>query len=107
MPKKRRGIIKILIYIKDEKSNFWLYCHSNVFNCQFCKHTDIRKRNYLKKESQVVSVTNENKETVCTVTCSRVIGGVTYTAEAGNFLSTCEGASRRCEAKLDKLNTLQ
>lgn len=61
----------------------------------------------LKKESQVVSVTNENKETVCTVTCSRVIGGVTYTAEAGNFLSTCEGASRRCEAKLDKLNTLQ
>lgn len=61
----------------------------------------------LKKENQTISVTNENKETVCSVTCSRVIGGVTYTAEAGNWFSTCEGASNRCEAKLDKLSVLQ
>ncbi|WP_445452274.1 hypothetical protein [Flavobacterium sp. 25HG05S-40] len=57
-----------------------------------------------------IDVTKENSkkvETVCSVTCSRVIGGVTYTTEAGNFLSTCEGAARRCEAKLDKLSTLQ
>lgn len=56
-----------------------------------------------------IDLKNENKKegAVCTVTCSRVIGGVTYTTEAGNFLSTCEGAASRCEKKLDKLSVLQ
>lgn len=42
----------------------------------------------------------------CVWQCSRVIGGVTYTAEAGNFLSTCAGAAERCEKKLNKLSVL-
>jgi hypothetical protein len=63
----------------------------------------------LKKENKMVSKSSDEKkdETVCTVTCSRVIGGVTYTAEAGNWFSTCSGAASRCEKKLDQLSTLQ
>jgi hypothetical protein len=55
-----------------------------------------------------IKINNKNipEKIVCVATCSRVIGGVTYTAEAGNWFSTCEGAARRCERKLDKLNTL-
>lgn len=47
-----------------------------------------------------------DEDIICSTTCSRVIGGVTYTAEAGNWFSSCEGASDRCEKKLDKLSTL-
>lgn len=62
----------------------------------------------LKNDNQATTIANENKkdDTVCTETCSRVIGGVTYTTSAGNWFSTCEGALSRCEAKLDKLNVL-
>ena len=49
---------------------------------------------------------DKNEEIICSTTCSRVIGGVTYTAEAGNWFSSCEGAAARCEKKLDKLSTL-
>lgn len=60
----------------------------------------------IKKENQVVSdkTDNKEKETVCTRSCSRVIAGVTYTTEAGNWFTSCETASERCEKKLDQLS---
>ncbi len=60
-----------------------------------------------KNETQQKKEQKEEKETFCTKQCSRVIGGVTYTTEAGNFLTSCETAQTRCEKKLDKLSTLE
>lgn len=75
----------------------------------FANTSTLEKEIDVKIDNQNVKVTENNKkeEAVCVETCSRVIGGVTYTTSAGNFLSSCEGALRRCEAKLDKLSTLK
>jgi hypothetical protein len=75
----------------------------------FANTSTLEKEIDVKIDNQNVKVTENNKkeEAVCSVSCSRVIGGVTYTTEAGNFLSTCEGAAKRCEKKLDQLSTLK
>ncbi|MEM0541268.1 hypothetical protein WFZ85_01445 [Flavobacterium sp. j3] len=68
----------------------------------------------LKKENQIVTVENENKEesesskaktneTLCVMTCSFDLGdGLVITASAGNFLMSCEKALSRCIDKLIK-----
>ena len=60
----------------------------------------------VKNENQIEANKKETKknETVCSVTCSRTIHGVTYTTEAGNWFSSCEGAAGRCEKKLDQIS---
>lgn len=48
---------------------------------------------------------NEVKEEniPCRVTCVRTVGDVQYVTSAGNFLSSCERAARRCQEKLDQI----
>lgn len=48
--------------------------------------------------------TNQKKVKICTVTCSKTIHGVTYTTTAGNWFSSCDGASERCKKKLNQLS---
>jgi hypothetical protein len=43
---------------------------------------------------------NFTNSSLCTVTCQINVGGVLFTASAGNFLSSCERAGRRCAEKL-------
>ncbi len=40
------------------------------------------------------------EEVVCTISCSMVIEGVTYTATAGNWFTSCKRAAMRCNDKL-------
>ncbi len=47
-------------------------------------------------------IKTEREKPLCSVSCSLSAGGVTFTATAGNFLSSCEGASRRCMRKLNR-----
>lgn len=76
----------------------------------FCFANTPVLENEIKFENEIQNFNFEIKKVeeniLCTWQCSRVIGGVTYTAEAGNWFSTCEGAAERCEKKLDKLSVL-
>jgi len=109
MPKKRGRKNQNFILFKMKKLIFGFIAMASFTTASFANTSTLKNEIVLNKEIQKVTVTKESKEDekVCTVSCSRVIGGVTYTATAGNFLSTCEGASARCEKKLDQLNTLQ
>lgn len=74
----------------------------------FCFANTPVLENEIKFENEIQNFETKKVEDniLCTRQCSRVIGGVTYTAEAGNWFSTCEGADERCEKKLDKLSVL-
>ena len=41
-----------------------------------------------------------DKSIDCSVSCSITLGDVTFSASAGNFLSSCERAGRKCAEKL-------
>lgn len=57
---------------------------------------DVKNENNIEKKSQTVK-----EETVVTVTCTAIMAdGTVYTATAGNWFSTTEGATARCKAKL-------
>jgi len=52
-------------------------------------------------KDNVELLTNDNtKSPLCSVSCSVNVGGVVFSASAGNFLSSCERAGRRCAEKL-------
>ncbi|MFY0632059.1 MAG: hypothetical protein JXR05_16995 [Flavobacteriaceae bacterium] len=48
-----------------------------------------------------VSTPVENEDKVfCTISCSTVIDGITYSATAGNWFTSCKRAAMRCNDKL-------
>jgi len=56
----------------------------------------------LVKENDKLCNENVTKLPFCRVSCSANIGGVTFSASGGNFLSSCERAGRRCAEKLGR-----
>ena len=51
-------------------------------------------------KDNVELLTNDNtKSPLCSVSCSVNVGGVVFSASAGNFLSSCERAGRICAEK--------
>ncbi|QMU65195.1 MAG: hypothetical protein GKR88_13430 [Flavobacteriaceae bacterium] len=52
------------------------------------------------KDNVELSTNDNTKSSFCRVSCSVNIGGVEFSASAGNFLSSCERAGRRCAEKL-------
>ena len=62
---------------------------------EFKKELQSKNNDSLKEEE-----TKNEDVKVCTVSCSHTINGITYTAEAGNWFTSCRQASSRC---LDKL----
>ncbi|WP_445452273.1 hypothetical protein [Flavobacterium sp. 25HG05S-40] len=59
----------------------------------------------LQKENQTITIKNENNEDrdICTITCSKTVGGVTYTTSAGGWLTSCNTAGNQCLRKLGEL----
>lgn len=55
------------------------------------------------KTSKCPEEVQTEDDVVCTVTCSFTYNGITYTTSAGNWFSTCQGATRRCLGKLDSI----
>ncbi len=60
----------------------------------------------VKEDSKVANLTlsknevrNED-ESACTITCSDTYNGVTYTATAGNWFTSCRTAAINCRSKL-------
>lgn len=47
---------------------------------------------------------NNEKQDVCTITCSTTVNGVTYTATSGNWYTSCNTAGNDCLVKLAKLS---
>ncbi|QMU63644.1 MAG: hypothetical protein GKR88_04660 [Flavobacteriaceae bacterium] len=69
------------------------------------KENDAKITNDTSKDVTISSESNtSNDSSLCRVSCTGTIstGGVTITitVSAGNFLSSCERASRRCQEKL-------
>jgi hypothetical protein len=60
----------------------------------------------LKKENQATTITNDEKKenTVCVITCSTTVNGVTYTTSAGNWFTSCNSAGNQCLRKLGELS---
>jgi hypothetical protein len=61
----------------------------------------------IKSENQTLTIVNNQKEesTVCTITCSKTIDGVTYTTSSVGWLTSCNKAGNDCLIKLGKLTT--
>ncbi|MCF6169278.1 hypothetical protein [Lutibacter sp.] len=47
--------------------------------------------------------TEKREKPLCSISCTTTVAGVTYTASAGNFLSSCRGAASRCLRKLSRM----
>jgi len=52
---------------------------------------------------QTIKIINHTVKPECTVSCSVTVMGVTFTATAGNWFSSCERAGIRCYEKLQSM----
>ena len=75
-----------------------LNCFSNTPTLE--NEIDVKEEN--KVENSTLSKKEESKEneSTCTITCSDTYNGVTYTATAGNWFSSCRTAASNCRQKL-------
>lgn len=76
-----------------------------TMNC-FSNTPTLENEINVKKKKQVENSTLSKKEeskkneSICTITCSDTYNGVTYTATAGNWFSSCRTAASNCRQKL-------
>ena len=61
---------------------------------------EIKNENQIEVNTLKVNEVVKNDETVCTITCSDTYNGITYTATAGNWFTSCRQAASRCLEKL-------
>ncbi len=66
------------------------------------KTLPVKGKSIVKNEKEKSVKKGESEKTLCTVSCSMTHNGITYTTTGGNWLSSCERASRRCAEKLRK-----
>lgn len=77
-----------------------------VTSVGFSNNNPIKNKNVKETKKEIVQPTQKNKkEDVCTITCSVTENGVTYTASAGNWFTSCNTAGNQCIIKLGKILT--
>lgn len=75
----------------------------------FASNQPVNKKPSEKKEKiaenqNLIQKESEQKHTVCTISCSVVANGVTYTATAGNWFTSCNSAGNQCLRKLAEVS---
>jgi hypothetical protein len=61
---------------------------------------DVKGKNKVENATLSKEVESKKNESICTITCSDTYNGVTYTATAGNWFSSCRTAASNCRQKL-------
>ncbi len=73
---------------------------NEVQNSSIININGIRFSKSFNKHNAELLANDNTKSPLCSVSCSVNVGGVVFSASAGNFLSSCERAGRRCAEKL-------
>jgi hypothetical protein len=75
-----------------------LNCFSNTPTLE--NDIDVKEKNQVENLSLLKKVESKKNESICTITCSDTYNGVTYTATAGNWFTSCRTAAINCRSKL-------
>lgn len=73
-------------------------------NSEPTKKEVVENKNQTTEKKGVVAKNDTEKETVCVITCSTTVNGVTYETSAGNWFTSCNSAGNQCLRKLGELS---
>lgn len=73
-------------------------------NSEPTKKVVVKMNNQTTEKKDANNSKNFENDNVCTITCSVVANGVTYTTSSGNWFTGCERAGNDCLVKIAKLS---